>query len=70
MIKAVPPAGPSAAVLVTGGAGYVGSFIVRHLLDAGYQQVVVFDNLYAGHRWAVQEAELVEGDLADLEAAG
>ncbi len=51
-------------VLVTGGAGYIGSFIVRHLLDAGHRPVV-YDNLYAGHRWAAQEAELVVGDLAD-----
>jgi UDP-glucose 4-epimerase len=51
-------------VLVTGGAGYIGSFIVRHLLDAGYCPVVL-DNLYSGHRWAAQEAELVVGDLAD-----
>ena len=43
-------------VLVTGGAGYIGSFIVRHLLDAGHRPVV-YDSLYAGHRWAAQEAE-------------
>ena len=41
-------------VLVTGGAGYIGSFVVRHLLDAGHRPVV-YDNLYAGHRWAAQE---------------
>ncbi len=51
-------------VLVTGGAGYIGSFVVRHLLDAGHRPVV-YDSLYAGHRWAAQEAELVVGDLAD-----
>src|SRR5512147_2926751 len=51
-------------VLVTGGAGYIGSFIVRHLVDAGHRPVV-YDNLYSGHRWAAQEAELVHGDLAD-----
>ncbi len=51
-------------VLVTGGAGYIGSFIVRHLLDAGHRPVV-YDNLYSGHRWGAQEAELVVGDLAD-----
>jgi UDP-glucose 4-epimerase len=57
--------GPSGlSVLVTGGAGYIGSFIVRHLLDAGHRPVV-FDSLYSGHRWAAQEAELVVGDLAD-----
>jgi UDP-glucose 4-epimerase len=51
-------------VLVTGGAGYVGSAIVRLLLDAGHA-VVVYDNLYSGHRFGAQEAELVVGDLAD-----
>jgi UDP-glucose 4-epimerase len=56
--------GRGRAVLVTGGAGYIGSFIVRHLLDAGHHPVV-YDNLYSGHRWAAQEAELVVGDLAD-----
>ena len=51
-------------VLVTGGCGYIGSFIVRHLLDAGHRPVVL-DNLYSGHRWGAQEAPLVVGDLAD-----
>lgn len=51
-------------VLVTGGAGYVGSFVVRHLLDAGHRPVAL-DDLSAGHRWAAQEAELVVADLAD-----
>ena len=51
-------------VLVTGGAGYIGSFVVRHLLNAGHRPVV-YDSLYSGHRWAAQEAELVHGDLAD-----
>ena len=51
-------------VLVTGGAGYVGSFIVRHLLAAGHR-CVVYDSLYSGHAWAVAGAELVVGDLAD-----
>ena len=53
-------------VLVTGGCGYVGSFVVRHLLDAGHRPVIV-DNLYSGHRWAAQEAELIVGDLAERE---
>ena len=51
-------------VLVTGGCGYIGSFIVRHLLDAGHRPVV-YDSLFSGHRWAAQEAPLVVGDLAD-----
>ena len=49
-------------VLVTGGAGYIGSHTCRHLLAAGYQ-VLVLDNLYSGHRWAVpSEAHFIEGD--------
>jgi UDP-glucose 4-epimerase len=53
------------AVLVTGGAGYIGSHAVLALLDAGWR-VVVIDNLVTGFRWAVPEAAtLVEGDIAD-----
>jgi len=49
-------------ILVTGGAGYIGSHTVRHLLKAGHD-VVVLDNLYSGHRWAVpDEAFFIEGD--------
>ena len=55
-------------VLVTGGAGYIGSVAVGQLCDAGHE-VVVFDSLYQGHRAAVDDrAELVEGDLADRAA--
>src|ERR1019366_4529650 len=54
-------------VLVTGGAGYIGSLVAEELLQAGHQ-VVVFDNLSRGHRQAVpKNAELVVGDLADRE---
>lgn len=53
------------SVLVTGGAGYIGSHMVLALLDAG-EDVVVLDNLSTGYRWAVPEgAELVVGDVAD-----
>lgn len=54
-------------ILVTGGAGYIGSHTVRHLLKADYQ-VVVLDNLYSGHRWAVPEAaEFIEGDAGSAD---
>lgn len=51
-------------VLVTGGAGYVGSHCLRRLLAAGHE-AVVYDNLYQGHRAAVPAGLLIEGDLAD-----
>ena len=51
-------------VLVTGGAGFVGSHCVAELISRGCN-VVVFDNLQQGHRAAVPaEAEFIEGDLA------
>lgn len=55
------------AVLVCGGAGYIGSHVVRALLDQG-EKVVVVDNLITGHVDAVDErAELLLGDLRDEE---
>jgi UDP-glucose 4-epimerase len=52
-------------ILVTGGAGYIGSIVVEQLAEAG-EAVVVLDNLYQGHRGAVHpQASFVEGDLAD-----
>ena len=57
--------GSRPAVLVTGGAGYIGSHAVLALLDSGWP-VTVLDNLSTGFRWAVpDEARLVEGDIAD-----
>lgn len=54
-------------VLVTGGAGYIGSVCVEELLNVKHD-VVVFDNLSEGHRAAVDaRATFVEGDLADRE---
>jgi UDP-glucose 4-epimerase len=54
-------------ILVTGGAGYIGSTVVHQLVDAG-QEVVVLDNLSQGHRPAVpDDVPLVEADLADQE---
>lgn len=55
-------------ILVTGGAGYIGSITAAELLRAGHE-VVVLDNLYQGHRSAVpKSAEFVLGDLADRAA--
>ncbi len=53
-------------VLVTGGAGYIGSHVVLQLGEAGHD-VVVYDNLSTGSRDAVLAGTLVEGDLADPE---
>ena len=55
-------------VLVTGGAGYIGSIAVEQLIQAG-EEVVVFDNLYQGHQQAVHpKAVFVQGDLSDRAA--
>ena len=51
-------------MLVTGGAGYIGSHAAKALHRAGYR-VVVFDNLVAGHRGAARFGEFVEGDITD-----
>ncbi len=54
-------------ILVTGGAGYIGSVTAKHLLDAGHE-VVVFDSLELGHREALDpRAALVVGDLRNAE---
>ena len=53
------------AILVTGGAGYIGSHMVLALVERG-EEVVVLDNLSTGMWWAVPpEAKLVEGDIGD-----
>jgi len=54
-------------VLVTGGAGYIGSHTCKALSAAGYQPVA-FDNLSCGHRWAVRWGPLEVADLADRAA--
>ena len=56
-------------ILVTGGAGYVGSHTVRELLDAGHH-VTVLDTLEKGHLRACRGAEFVMGDTADRELVG
>ena len=53
------------SILVTGGAGYIGSHMVLALTDAG-EDVVVLDNLSTGYWWSVSpKAKLVEGDIGD-----
>ncbi len=56
-------------MLVVGGAGYIGSHVVRELLRAGHQ-VVVYDSLEKGHREAVAGCPLVVGDIGDDAALG
>jgi UDP-glucose-4-epimerase GalE len=60
-------AGNPRTVLVTGGAGYIGSHAAKALSRAGYR-VVVLDNLVAGHREAVKYGEFVEADVSDVGA--
>jgi len=54
-------------ILVTGGAGYIGSHAVKALGKAGHE-ICVFDNLSTGHEWAVLSGKLVKGDLEDRAA--
>lgn len=51
-------------ILVTGGAGYIGSHTALALQERGYR-VVVLDNLSTGHRWAIRANEFIEGDIRD-----
>ena len=51
-------------VLVAGGAGYIGSHVVKLLGERGYE-VLTYDNLSTGHEWAVLYGKLVVGNLAD-----
>ena len=55
------------AVLIAGGAGYIGSHAAKLLHQRGYHPVVL-DNLVCGHRWAARWGTFVEADLADREA--
>lgn len=51
-------------ILVTGGAGYIGSHTVRKLREA-HHEVIIFDNLSSGHKDAIQDFPLAVGDLAN-----
>ena len=51
-------------IFVTGGAGYIGSHVVK-ALGGGDHDILVYDNLSTGHEWAVLSGRLVNGDLAD-----
>jgi UDP-glucose 4-epimerase len=53
-------------ILVTGGAGYIGSHVIKELLRQGHQPIV-YDNLQTGHTKAVPSAILIQADLADSE---
>ena len=53
-------------VLVTGGAGYIGSHVAKELAKKGYE-ILTYDNLSTGNKWAVLHGELVVADLADKE---
>jgi UDP-glucose 4-epimerase len=57
---------PSHSILVTGGAGYIGSHVVLQLTEAG-ERVVVLDDLSTGFREAVIGAELIVGNVGDRE---
>jgi UDP-arabinose 4-epimerase len=54
------------SILVTGGAGYIGSHACKALAQAGYRPVT-YDNLVYGHRWAVKWGPFVHGDILDRE---
>ncbi|MFO7665561.1 MAG: UDP-glucose 4-epimerase GalE [Desulfobacterales bacterium] len=51
-------------IFITGGAGYIGSHVVKTLGEAGHE-LLIYDNLSTGHEWAVLYGRLVKGDLAD-----
>jgi UDP-glucose 4-epimerase len=53
-------------ILITGGAGYIGSHVAKELLHQGHR-VIVYDNLQTGHRKATKDALFIEGDLASQE---
>ena len=52
-------------IFVTGGAGYIGSHVVKALGREGHD-LLVFDNLSTGHKWAVLYGQLIKGDLFNM----
>ena len=54
-------------ILVTGGAGYIGSHTARLVENSGHK-AFIFDNLSAGHKWAAEKSILIEADLSDQPA--
>src|SRR5438876_449000 len=62
---------PDMRVLVTGGAGYIGSVVVEELAAAGAEEIVVLDDLSSGHTAAVPApVELYRGDIGDRALLG
>ena len=59
----------SCRILITGGAGYIGSHVVKALGEKGHE-ILVYDNLSTGHRDLVLYGKLVVGDLNDRERLG
>lgn len=51
-------------IFVTGGAGYIGSHVVKALGEAGHD-LLIYDNLSTGHEWAVLSGRMIRGDLTD-----
>ena len=57
-------------ILITGGAGYIGSIAAKYLIDSGYE-ITVADSLERGNEWAVDpRAEFLKGDLLDKKFIG
>lgn len=52
-------------ILVTGGAGYIGSHVVKQLGEAGFKNIIILDNLSKGFRESVLHGELIVGDTGD-----
>jgi UDP-glucose 4-epimerase len=53
-------------IFITGGAGYIGSHVVK-MLGAQGHELLVFDNLSTGHEWAVLSGKLIKGDLSEIQ---